>query len=426
MLSRSRFTGDILDSSLQDALRDRALRDTIRCIHLRAVDGELLISILIPLTPNDVRHNSVESLILRNEDDTPINTSKFFAYNRSPKLQHLELTNCTISSWDHLISQTSALTTLVLHLSNSSPPPTTPQLFSILASNPALRKVVLTGRSVPKDGGGNRSRRVSLRHLEELELAGKSQDVVGLLRRLKHPERVHLGLTLYSCAAEDTPDTVGPYLRDYLRRRGTPKNELGLYVASGDGIVLHVGDAAGLLPSISVSQRMVPFVSITVITGRGTLPEKIILGLIAHTPQEEIVYLRTHGNPTSLDNIYSQLPNLRTLHSARIPLSAVFQKPKANGDDRVPRLQRILLERVVADGGDWTPLTTFLSRRAFLMKRPNSFKTLFSRRASGSVLVEGLDSLEITQSSYMRSEVAKDVSNLVHDFRTDRVGTVLQ
>jgi len=363
----------------------------------------LLISIIFPLTTNRIRYNSVESFILRNEGGTPVNASRFFAYNRSPKLRRLELTNCTISSWDHLTSQTSALITLVLHLSNLSSPPTTPQLFSTLASNPALRKVVLTGRSIPNDGDGNPSPQVSLPHLEELELAGELQDVFGLLRRLDHPERIYLDLTLYSCAAEDISDTVGPYLRNYLRRRGTAQHELGLYVASWDGIVLHVGDAAGLLPSISVSQPMVPFISITVTTGRATpddLPGKIILGLIAHIPQEEIVYLRTHGNPTSLDNIYSQLPNLRTLHSAKIPLSAVFQKPKADGGDRVPYLQHVFFDRVVADGGDWTPLTTFLSRRAFSGK--------------------WLDSLEIVHSPSMHSGVVKDIRDLVRDFRTDR------
>ena len=123
ILDGSRFMRDTLDGAVRDSLRTRSSRDSIRRIHLRARDWRLLSNILFPLTANrkEVRYNSVESFILRNEGNTPFDISRYFTYNRSRKLQHLELTNCTISSWDCLTSQTALLTTLVLHLSDLSP-----------------------------------------------------------------------------------------------------------------------------------------------------------------------------------------------------------------------------------------------------------------------------------------------------------------
>ena len=406
VLNVPRFTGDSLDGTVCDSLRDRASRDSIRRVHLKARDWRLLSSILFQLTADyeEVRLNSVESFILRNEDNTPVDVSRFFAHNRSWELQHLELTNCTISSWDHLTSQTTALTTLILHLSRLSSIPTTPQLFSILASNPALRKVVLTGRSVPDDGDEDPSHRLSLPHLEELKLVGRSHDVSKLLLRLDHPEQMHhLDIALDRCVVDDISNDIGPYLRDYLRRRGWSQNGLGLYIFSEGRIVFRVGDVGGLCPSTPVSERMVPFVAITINSLQAppdNSRERIILDIIANIPLEEIVYLRTYGKPIAMKNIYPRLPNLRALHVGRIPLSAVF--PEQGEYNRVPpSLQHIFLEQVVVGGGDWTPLTTFLSRRA----SPGKW----------------LDSLEILNSSDMYPEDVGDIENAVRDFRTNRI-----
>ena len=402
ILDGSRFMRDTLDGAVRDSLRNRASRDSIRRIHLRARDWRLLSNILFPLTASrEVRYNSVESFILQNEGNTPVNVSRFFTYNRSRKLQHLELTNCTISSWDCLTSQTVLLTTLVLHLSDLSPIPTTTQLFSILASSPALRKVALTGCSVPNDCDEDPAPQLSLRHLEELKLAGRAHDISRLLLRLDHPEHMHhLDITLDYCAVEDISNDIGPYLRDYLRRRGWSQNKLGLYISSENRIILRVGDVGGLCPSTPVSERMVPFVAITidsVQTPPDDSRERIILDLIAHTPQDEIVYLRTYGNPTVMGSIYTRLPNLRALYAGTIPLSAVFPKRSIRDNGILPFLQHIFLERVVSDGGDWTPLTTFLSRRA------------------------SLDSLEIFNSSYMRPGEAEDMEQVVRHFSANRI-----
>jgi hypothetical protein len=402
ILDSSQSTGDTLDDTVRDSLQDRASRDSIRRIHLRAKDWMLLTSVLAPLTINceEVRYNNVESFILRNGGDKPVDITRFFTYNHCRKLQHLELVNCTISSWDYLTSHTAVLTTLILHLGRLSSTLTTPQLFSILASSPALQNLSLTGRSVPNDGDGNPSPRLSLRHLEELKLAGRSRDVSRLLLRLDHPGNMHnLDITLNNCAVEDISNIIGPHLRDHLRLRGWSQNKLGLDIST---YIFRVGDVGDLCPSTPVSEQMVPFVTVTinsVQTTPGDSRERIILGLIAHTPQEGIVYLRTNGKPTAMENIYPRLPNLKALYVKGMILPAVF--PKEDGDNLVlPFLQHLFLERVIAGGSDWTPLTTFLSRRASLGK--------------------WLDSLGLLHSSHVHPKVVEEIENVVPHFWTNR------
>jgi hypothetical protein len=229
VLDEGKLEGETLNTSLQNALRDRASRDTIQLVHLRAGDRELLNSILCALTSDgkEVRRSSVGSVILQNEDTDSVDASRFLAYNRFPRLRHLDLTNCTISSWDHLTPQTTSLKALVLHLSYPSVIPTTPQLITVLTSNPALRKLVLTRNSVPNDRNEDPSR-VSLPHLKELKLAGKCKEVSTLLDRLDHPDIMdNLDIAL-THPAVDISGTIGPYLRGYFRRRGGSQGCLGL------------------------------------------------------------------------------------------------------------------------------------------------------------------------------------------------------
>ena len=119
-----------LDHHLRDALNDRATKDTIRCVHLKAEDSTLIHEIIDDLTTRGegVRPNSMESLILWNLRATRrVDVSNFFSRYRLPRLRRLELTNCTISSWDHLSSRTSILTTLELDFTDLSRTQRSPQ-----------------------------------------------------------------------------------------------------------------------------------------------------------------------------------------------------------------------------------------------------------------------------------------------------------
>ena len=359
-------------------LEDRAARDTIRRVHLRTDMHCHLTSIISPLLSpcGGLRTNSLESLILWSEDETPLDVS-FFAHSRLSKLQHLELSNCTVSSWDHLTSQTTLLTILHLFFNDASPMPTMPQLLSILAHNPNLQKLELNAQAIPKededDEDDDRSRQVPLRHLEELQLTGDLEQVFGLLRRLEYPQKmVNLSISLSHCVVADISQTIGPYLRDYLRRRGRSRNGLGLFTSSSNCIVFNVGDPGRIRPMVLEAARMASFVTITIrlnqAPGNVRLLQKLTLDLIAYTPREKITYFRTCGSLEALEDLGVQMPNLKTLDLIRVPLSAAFPMPGqgvSQAHERFPpSLQQLFLERMNLNAYGWLPLTTFLSHRA--------------------------------------------------------------
>ena len=394
----------IFDITLRDALRDRAARDAIRRVHLWSGDAAFLSSIIFPLVVagQGVRSNRVESFVLWNDGNTPVDVSNFFAHYRFPKLQHLTLDHCRVTSWDLLMSRTTVITSLTLHFDRPSPHPTTSQLLSILASNPSLRKISLSIRSIPDDGGGGTPCPVSLRHLKELKLAGCLRHVIGLLHQLDHPTSVDLAITLFDCTALDITQIVGPYLRDYLQRHDRSHGGLGLSVARHSHcITFHTYDVGGIGLSTPVCSRVTPFVSITM---WGRTPQdllgKAFLNLVEHTPRDEVVSFRSLDGPAAIEDLSTQFPNLRALQSGPVPLRAVFPEPNLGGNERIlPSLQYIFLERPIVGGGDWSPLTTFLACRA----------------SSGNQL----DSLTII-GSHMCPRVEGYVRSMVREFRGDR------
>ena len=220
---------DTFRDTLSNVLRDRAARDAIRRVHLRSADSDLLRSIISQITPEEPRFTSIEAFILQDESGSmSVDISDFLTHNRFLKLQHFEYYGFTISSWDLLKSRSSVLTALDIFFSGRAPSPTTSLLLSVLASYPTLQKVALSWFD-PDDGVGAPSGRASLHHLKDLELVAPSKDLFGLLNQLNHPRNMdHLKITPDPCQFEDVSRTVGPYLRDYLQRRGRSQNGLGL------------------------------------------------------------------------------------------------------------------------------------------------------------------------------------------------------
>ena len=309
--------GDIglFDAALRNTLRNHAIRDTIRRIHLRAVDSKLLSSIISSLTADseEPRSISVESFILRKEGSGSVEISDFFARYRFPKLQHLELSRCTISPWDLIMSRTPILAVLDLYFAFA---PATSQLLSILASNPTLRKVSLSGLWEGPSDGGNPSPRVSLHHLEDLKLFGDLQGLFGLLHRLDLPRDMdNLDIKLGRCTPEDISHIIGPYLQDYLRHRGRSQSGLGLYISFERRIILHIGDAGVIDFSAPTPARMSSFAAIIIESTQTSQKsrERMILDLITYTPREEIVRFHTYGEPVTMEDVSTQLPNLKGL-----------------------------------------------------------------------------------------------------------------
>ena len=377
-----------LDDILCNTLQDRAAADRIRRVHLKSRDSELLNSIIASLIVEceEIRSNSVESLVLCTHSEG-VDLSDFFAHYRFPKLRRLDLSDCTISSWDHLTSRTGALTNLELNLFiDPNPSPTTSQLLSILVSNPTLQRLALHGCAIPNDNGGKSSFRVPLHYLKELELSGYSPDVIKFLHRLDHPADMdRLTLDLIDCLIAEISQTVGPYFRDYVRGRGRSQTGLELFSFRRDA-KLYVGDVH------ETGRRMDPFMWIGLTLGE-TLPD-----LVAHAPPEEIVYFEMHNDLMAMGDVYMQFPNLRTISLTRLPLSSVFPMPNLGGGGGVfLSLRYVFLRDLIVDSGDWSPLTTFLARRM----------------SSGN----RLDVLEISTSPHMCPEVVEIISGAVQELK---------
>jgi len=402
-----------IDDPLYDALQDRATRDIIRRIHLSTKESGLLHDIVTLLTPTceGIRSSSVASFILLNWDHALVDVSDFFARHRFPKLQRLRLYNCTISSWDRLMSRTAVLTTLDLDFATPSSAPSTSQLLSLLASNPALQEVKLGMGAAP--GDGDNSSRVQLHHLKNLELEGDSRNVIQLLQRLDHPGNMdHLRLTLHDCDVAGVSQIIGPCLGDLLQRRDRSQNGLYLSISTDsqycgdrrrryprDRVILHAGDAGGINLSAPKLERKDIFVTIIVVLNvvdRRDIVKRASLELIAQAPREDVVYLLTDNDPVVMEDTYTQFPNLRKFSSSDAPLSNIFPNPNLIGDDKIfPSLEHIRLEPRFRLTADWSLLVTFLEHRA----------------SSGNPL----DTLVIDRFTHLCPEVEKGIRSMVRE-----------
>ena len=229
-----------LDDRLRTALQDRAARDAIRRVHLTGADAGVLASIIssIAAKEGEFRTNSMESLIIRNDDrNNSPDISTFFSRYHLQKLKRLCLHECPISSQDLLRSQTTALTTLELTSSKLSPILSTSisQLLSILSSTPFLQNLELSLYSITDADGDRSSIQVPLHHLKEIGLHGDFFPILRLLNQLELPGNMsNLTLVLSECSPSDLSRTLGPYLGERVRHR-----------LSGSGLGLLVNHCPG-------------------------------------------------------------------------------------------------------------------------------------------------------------------------------------
>ena len=392
---------DTFDVVLRDALQDRATRDTIRRIHLRSRNSRLLSSVISSLTINcnTLRPSSVESFILLNDSSSAVGDSSFFDRYRFPKLQRLELIHSTPTWEDYPWSQTGALTTLRLESGFSLPFLTASQVLSIFTSNPTLREVSLSVCASPSYSDDGSHSRVPLHHLKKLDLSGDVRDAVGVLKRLDHAGDLNLHLSLHNCVIGDISQVIGPYLGDYIGRRGRSPTGLGLCIYQDEGTIKYITGYVGNLGTPS-RDRVAWFAHVEIDLNETPLKgllERVAPDLLAHTPQEEVIYFHVLYDPTSLAAIFAQFLNIRVLRFYQAPLSTLSDLV---GDGQIfPSLQYAFLDRVEVDDDDWNPLVTSLARRA----------------SSGNQL--GV--LEIFDSSHMCTKVEGDIRGVVRRFQTE-------
>ena len=371
VLSRFKRDENAFDASLQDAVRSRVVQDTVRQVHLTSNDGDTITRIISSLTPDDEggQNKNIESIALRIRRSL-VDVSTFFARSHLSKLRSLDLSgNLRISSWDDLASRTTLLTTLSLRLSGFSLAPTitTPQLFSILTSNPNLQQLTLHDVALPNDTDGFEFQ-VPLRELQDLSLRGKFRRPFGLMRQLTLPEKLHsMDLTGYNSTAEDVSRTFVPYMRDYFRRDTRFQSRLRISAFSVFGSIsisantVHTQDLAPAQNS--------PFAAFRVVLAN-ELPDvlkKLTLDLITLVPQEHVVCLSANLGVNPPEELLFAMPNIETLTLFNVELSEGFLQPDPYGPRAnkklLPSLQSLHLEDVTLKDGDWGHLTTYLAHQ---------------------------------------------------------------
>jgi len=370
-----------LDDQLRDALRDRAVRGTIRQVHLCGGEVELLSSIISAIVTEgeEPQSSSVESFKVVVYGGS-VDTSAFFSRYNLPKLRSLHLCGCRISSWGLLKSQTTALTTLELAVDQLSPVPTLSQIASLLSSSPLLRNLALFRNPGPYVIGDAPTIQVQLRHLEQLSLTGGFCHVFMLLNRLEIPDKMDDQMVfLYECSPLPLSQTLGPYLGDRVRRRGmVPGGGIGLLAEySHSTFSLRAGDTRiGGEPA-----EVVWFAEMTAVIStplEGEEADRLCFDLIAHIRRDQVTSLQTNLPILRWEELCVEMNNLTHLYLVDIDLSTWFvelgiHKPRAS-KKLLHGLNHITITRPTLGGGDWRPLRNFLSRRAAVGNRISSLK----------------------------------------------------
>ena len=366
----------MLDGDGRHELGDQLAHDTIRQIHLRGYPGigqPILNSIIssIVVGGEGTRSKCVESFRVQNDGGSYVDVSAFFSQYRLPKLRYLRLSGCRISSWDLLKLQTTVLTTLELTTRDVSPTPTISQLLSILTSNPLLQSVVSSCSPDIHIAGSNGPRpHVPLRHLKRLYLMCDSCHTFQLLSRLELPDKMDsLILELYESSPLGLSQNLGPYFGDRFRRRdGFRGGGLRLLV-SHDPSFLNVcaedaykGDDR---TNVGFFAEMHAVMSLQLQLGEA---DRLCFDLISQIPWEQVVSLQTTLPALRSERLCVRMQNLTYLYLVAVDLSVCFVEPEICGPhtfgEFLPGLNRIVITRPTLSGGDWSPLTNFLSHRA--------------------------------------------------------------
>ena len=386
-----------LDDGLRDALQDCATRDVIRRVHLDGIYATTLLSSVISsivTRGEETQSISVESFILRNGGGTSINISDFFSRYHFPKSQHLHLYGFTISSWDLLGSRITSLTTLLLASDEQSPLPTLSQMLSILSANSNLQSLTLSQGSVPP-ANSDGSSKIQPRHLKRLHLTSSFGRVFGLLDRLELPDQMdNLHMLLSGCSPSNLPQTLGPYLGNLVWRRSP--DGLRLLVNPGQSsFSIQVGDAREEDKFVTVDGTT------SLIMGEEEA-DKLCFDTITHIPQEEVIDLTTTLPILRSEELCVRMRNLTHLYLKRVDLSAWFAEP----DTREPRVFKDLLRGLrsitmtgpILSGGNWSPLTNFLTRRAAIGNRISTLSLSHYPRMGDDVVESIMRVVEVFES----------------------------
>jgi len=376
--------------AMRDALKDHAARDAIRKVHLRGKDIEPLTAVVSTLTPLDggSRDSSVESIVLEGEvipeylfrysilgpPTNSVDGSDFFSLHRFPKLRVLSLSGrFTISSWAWacLKSNTGGLVDLSLSLNSPYSTLTTPQILSLLASNPNIRSLALTLWKIGDDGVSGSKSLVPLRHLEKLSLEGEYRRTSSIMHRLGLPEKVdRTRLGFYNCEQDEVREVVTPHIRDYLRRDPRFKDRLGVVISRyGNRLLLRASViGVGYHGPDRLPQQGPPFVTLSM---KGDDPDRsdVCVDILTFLPQESIVYFETNISEAATNEMVAAMPNLEALYLVEPMVSDGFLLSNDIGPNPhaklLPPLRRLYLHGAKSEscGSGWSPLVHYVTHQ---------------------------------------------------------------
>ena len=249
-------------------------------------------------------------------------------------------------------------------------------MLSILSANPNLQSLKLSHGSIPDVHSDRSSSQVQLPHLKTLNLESSLHRVFGLLNRLELPDKMDdLSLILPDYPPSHLSQTVGPYLGDHVRRRSSDRLRLAI-APYQNHFWVKVGDACEGRPTWGW------FVAMEGYLGYMTMEKQeeannLCFDIIAHIPPGNILELTTTTLPILRSGeLCIRMCNLTHLHLGGVKLSEWFVEPEIPEPyvfkDILPRLRSISIISVDLCGGDWSPLTNFLARRAAVGNRISS------------------------------------------------------
>ena len=202
-------------------------------------------------------------------------------------------------------------------------------------------------------------------------------------------------LSLSRCTVRSISGILGPYMRDYFRRDGRSRDQLGIFVKSYD-------DSISIQASTVSTGRRVTFAMFRVKL-REELPtpaaDKLCINFVAYTPREHVVYLGGRLSMDAVRGIAPVMPKIQELHLIFASLSDGFLQPDPDGPlantKLFPSLRCLHLEHAAPDD-DWTPLVPYLIHQT-------SSGQAISLTLSGT-------------STHICKDVVRDIEGLVEEF----------
>jgi hypothetical protein len=301
-------------------------------------------------------------------------------------------------SWDHLVPQTTLLTTLSLDIDRISPtpPPTAAQLSSILLSNPGLRDLSLVDIAIPEDDGDELTPQVPLPNLKKLFLKGGLRPTLKLFGRLSFPDTFdRLELISLDSRAEDLSE-VEPHLRDYLRRARGLQGQLKIEALRyPTGFVIRITEDSGSLRRIKLRVSPPRHYSDSMV--------EPCLNLVTFIPQGRPCCFTTNFSTKLLEGLLFAMPSIEELRVNGVVLSEGFLQPNPYGlyvgSKLLPSLRKLFLEDVTVKDDDWGHLKSYLAHQT-------SDGQLISLEIRGGL-------------AHLCPEVAKEIGGLVEKFKCE-------